>query len=118
MGTSAERSAKPTSRQLAYIRDLNDRTGTEFSHPATSGRARRDIERLTRLVEQQDRAIERFTKLAQESGLPPFDEVRREGTAVRFLWNDRKVMVVIDLEDDPTGPAGAAVSNGDAALAA
>ena len=28
-----------------------------------------------------------------------FDEVVREGAAVRFVWNDRKVMVVIDLED-------------------
>lgn len=118
MGTSAERSAKPTSRQLAYIRDLNNRTGSEFSYPATNGQARREIERLAALVEQQDRAIERFTKLAQDSGLPPFDEVRREGTAVRFVWNDRKVMVVIDLDDDPTDPTGAAVSNSDAALAA
>ena len=117
MSTQARAMAKPTSRQLAYIRDLNSRTGTDFSYPGTRGGARRKIEHLTALAERQDLAIERFTKLGEESGLPPFDEVRRDGTALRFLWNDRKVMVVIDLEDDPTDPGGT-VANDDAAIAA
>lgn len=116
MGTSAQ-AAKPTSRQLAYIRDLNARTGTDFIYPRTIGRARREIERLSFLIERQDLAIKRFSELAENAGLPSFDEVQRDGTALRFLWNDSKVMVVIDLEDDPTDP-GAAAANADAAIAA
>ena len=110
MTSQAQTSAKPTNRQLAFIRELNSKTGTEFSYPGTVGQARQEIERLTALAERQELAIARFTKLAEDSGLPMFDEVLREGAAVRFVWNDRKVMVVIDLDDDPTDPAGAAAA--------
>lgn len=117
MTSHAPMSAKPTSRQLAFIRDLNTRTGTDFTYPGTGGRARQQIERLTVLAERQDQAIGRFTALTENSGLPRFDEVRREGTVVRFVWNDRKVIVVIDLDDDPTDPDAGEATN-DAAIAA
>ena len=114
MTSQARTSAKPTNGQLAFIRELNGKTGTEFSYAGTVGRARQEIERLMALSERQELAIARFTKLAEDSGLPMFDQVLREGAAVRFVWNDRKVMVVIDLEDDPTDPGG----TDDAAIAA
>ena len=110
MTSQAQTSAKPTSRQLVFIRELNSKTGTEFSYPGTVGRARQEIERLMALSERQELAIARFTKLAEDSGLPMFDEVLREGAAVRFVWNARKVMVVLDLDDLPTHPAGAAAA--------
>ena len=110
MTSQGQTSAKPTNSQLAFIRELNSKTGTEFSYPGTVGQARQEIERLTALAECQELAIARFTKLGEDSGLPMFDEVVREGAAVRFVWNDRKVMVVIDLDDDPTDPAGAAAA--------
>ena len=110
MTSQAQTSAKPTNTELAFIRELNSKTGTEFSYPGSVGQARQEIERLTVLAERQELAIARFTKLAEDSGLPMFDEVVREGAAVRFVWNDRKVMVVIDLDDLPTHPAGAAAA--------
>ena len=106
MTSQAQTPANPTSGQLAFIRDLNTRTGTEFSHPGTVDRARQQIERLTALCKRQELAITRFAQLVEDSGLPIFDEARREGTAVRFVWNDRKVMVLVDLDDDLTDPAG------------
>jgi hypothetical protein len=117
MTSQAQTSAKPTSRQLAFIRELNSKTGTEFPCPSTVGRARHEIERLMALSERQEVATARFTKLTEDGGLPMFDEVLREGAAVRFVWNDRKVMVIIDLDDYPTDPASAAAGD-DAAIAA
>jgi len=118
MTSQAQRSAKPTSRQLAFIRELNSRTGTEFPYPSTVGRARHEIERLTTVSERQELAIARFTKLAEDGGLPMFDEVLREGAAVRFVWNDRKVVVIIDLDDFPTHPVGGGAASDDTAIAA
>jgi hypothetical protein len=117
MTSQARTSAKPTNRQLAFIRDLNSKTGTEFFFPGTVGRARQQIERLAALFERQELAIARFTELVKDAGLPLFDEARREGATVRFVWSDRKVIVVLDPEDDQTDPAGAA-ANDDAAIAA
>lgn len=105
MGNHGQAPAEPTSRQLAYIRDLNSRTGTDFAYPGTTGLARQEIERLTRLAERQNLAIARFTAITEAAGLPMFDAVQRDPTTVRFLWNNRKVIVVIDLDDDPTDPA-------------
>lgn len=99
MSTPLETPAKPTSRQLAYIRDLNSRTGTNFNYPGTKGRARREIDRLTALAERQDTAIERFTKVCEDSGLPAADEVQRDGSAVRFLWTEQKLIVIVDLDE-------------------
>lgn len=41
--------AKPTSRQLQYLRVLADRTGTTFTYPATRGEAGAQIDRLRKL---------------------------------------------------------------------
>jgi hypothetical protein len=98
MATEAQLPARPTKTQLAYLRDLSSRTGTDFAYPGTAARARREIKRLLDIAERQDQVVERLAKLGIDEGLPAFDEVRREGTAVRFLWTDRKVMVIIDIE--------------------
>ena len=37
--------------------------------------------------------------LLQEYGLPWPDEVQHGERCVRFLWHDRKVAVVVDLDD-------------------
>lgn len=99
MSTPLETPAKPTNRQLAYIRDLNSRTGTDFNYPGTKGRARQEIDRLSELSERQDLAIKRFTNLCEDSGLPAFDEVERSGNAIRFLWTEQKLIVMIDLDE-------------------
>ena len=43
MTSQTQTSAKPTSRQLAFIRDLNSKTGTEFPYPALPGRPDRRL---------------------------------------------------------------------------
>ncbi len=107
MASQAQTPPRATSRQLALIRDLNTRTGTDFTYPGTVEHARQEIERLTALCERQDLAITRFTQLVEDSRLPRPDEIHHDGTAIRFVWNDRKVIVLIDLDDDPTDPADA-----------
>jgi hypothetical protein len=91
--------AGPTSTQIAYIRDLNIRTGTQYAHPLTSEAARFEINRLNRLLELQDRAVERFTCLLEDSGLPTPDEIQRTDQQIRFVWIERKVIAVVDLAD-------------------
>lgn len=39
-------SPKPTSRQLAYLRALANKTGTTFTYPTTKAQASREIKRL------------------------------------------------------------------------
>jgi len=91
----------PTSTQLTYIRDLNDRTGTQSAHPLAIEAARFEINRLNALRELQDSAVERFTRLLEDSGLPSPDEVQRGENQVRFIWHERKLIAVVDL--DATG---------------
>ena len=40
-------SAKPTTRQLNYLRSLANRTGQTFAYPQTIAQASAEIERLT-----------------------------------------------------------------------
>jgi len=51
----------PTSRQLAYLRVLAERTGQTFVAPTTSGEASREIRRLKAVPRstRADRAFER-----------------------------------------------------------
>ena len=53
-------------------------------------------------MEQIDRkqlAERRMMGLLEDSGLPLPDEVEYGAACVRFLWLDRKVAVVIDLDE-------------------
>jgi hypothetical protein len=42
----------------------------------------------------------RFRGLMDDAGLPAPDEVEHRQDQVRFLWNDHKVAVVVDLAED------------------
>jgi hypothetical protein len=50
-------------------------------------------------IDQKQRAERRMLALLEDSGLPVPDEVEYGAASVRFLWIDRKVAVVIDLDD-------------------
>jgi hypothetical protein len=50
-------------------------------------------------IDQKLRAERRMLDLLEDSGLPYPDQVEYGAAEVRFLWHDRKVAVVIDLDD-------------------
>jgi hypothetical protein len=50
-------------------------------------------------IDQKQRAERRMLALLEDSGLPVPDAVEYGAACVRFLWIDRKVAVVIDLDD-------------------
>lgn len=50
-------------------------------------------------IDQKQQAERRMTRILEDNGLPLPDEVQYGETCVRFLWYDRKVAVVVDLED-------------------
>jgi hypothetical protein len=50
-------------------------------------------------IDVKRQAERRFLALLEDSGLPAPDEVQYAEHCVRFLWLDRKVVVVVDLDD-------------------
>ena len=50
-------------------------------------------------IDQTRRVEQRMWSLLREYGLPQPDEVQLGERCVRFLWHDRKVAVVVDLDD-------------------
>jgi hypothetical protein len=50
-------------------------------------------------IDQKQRVERRMWSLLREYGLPLPDEVQHGERCVRFLWHDRKVAVVVDLDD-------------------
>jgi hypothetical protein len=58
---------RPTSRQLAYLRTLAQRTGQTFSWPTTRSAASREIRRLETVpsITQVDREMERHDWAAE-----------------------------------------------------
>jgi hypothetical protein len=50
-------------------------------------------------IDQKQRIERRMWSLLREYGLPLPDEVQYGERCVRFLWHDRKVAVVVDLDD-------------------
>lgn len=50
-------------------------------------------------IDQKQRAERRMIRLLKDAGLPLPDEVEYGERCVRFLWHDRKVAVVVDLDD-------------------
>lgn len=49
-------------------------------------------------IDQKQLVERRFTALMEDSGLPLPDEVEYGTDCVRFLWLDRKLVVIVDLE--------------------
>ena len=54
--------------------------------------------------DQYGGAEARMRELLAQGGLPAPDECEhdQEARAVRFLWHDRKVCVVIELDEEPS----------------
>lgn len=50
-------------------------------------------------IDEKQRIERRMLRLVREYGLPAPDEVQHGERCVRFLWHDRKVAVVVDLDD-------------------
>lgn len=50
-------------------------------------------------IDHKQQAERRFLALLEDSGLPLPDEVEYGARCVRFLWLDRKVVVVVELEE-------------------
>jgi hypothetical protein len=50
-------------------------------------------------IDQKQLAERRMLALLEDSGLPLPDEVEYGAACVRFLWLDRKVAVVVDLDE-------------------
>jgi hypothetical protein len=50
-------------------------------------------------IDQKQLAERRMLQLLEDSGLPLPDEVQYGEGCVRLLWHDRKVAVVVDLDD-------------------
>jgi hypothetical protein len=50
-------------------------------------------------IDQKQRAERRFLKLLEDAGLPAPDEVQYGHECIRLLWHDRKVAVVVELDD-------------------
>ena len=69
--------SKPTSRQLAYLKSLADRTGQTFTYPQTSQQASAEINRLkhTTPSSRTERYVERKL-IADEIATGPIDAAR------------------------------------------
>jgi hypothetical protein len=50
-------------------------------------------------IDEKQRVERRFLQLVEDCGLPAPDEVRYRTRSVEFLWLDRKVAVVVDLDE-------------------
>jgi hypothetical protein len=50
-------------------------------------------------IDQKQLVERRFMALMEDSGLPLPDEVEYGTDCVRFLWLDRKLVVIVDLEN-------------------
>ena len=50
-------------------------------------------------IDQKQLVERRILALLEDSGLPAPDEVEYGTACVRFLWLDRKVAVVVDLDE-------------------
>lgn len=50
-------------------------------------------------IDEKQQAERHMLRLLEDYGLPLPDEVEYGESCVRFLWHDRKVAVVVDLDD-------------------
>lgn len=50
-------------------------------------------------IDLKQQAERRLLALLDDAGLPAPDEVQYGEACVRFLWHDRKVAVVVDLDE-------------------
>ena len=50
-------------------------------------------------IDKKQRAERKMLRLLEDAGLPAPDEVHYGENCVRLLWHDRKVAVVVELDD-------------------
>jgi hypothetical protein len=50
-------------------------------------------------IDKKQRAERKMLRLLEDAGLPAPDEVQYGENCVRLLWHDRKVAVVVELDD-------------------
>jgi hypothetical protein len=50
-------------------------------------------------IDQKQKAERRMLQLLDDQGLPRPDEIEYGERCIRLLWHDRKVAVIVDLED-------------------
>jgi hypothetical protein len=86
---------KPTSRQLAYLKSLADRTGQTFTYPQTSRQASAEINRLkqTKPSSRTERYVERKL-IADQIATGPIDaarvrddEIHGRGSSATWMHN-------------------------------
>jgi hypothetical protein len=86
---------KPTSRQLAYLKSLADRTGQTFTYPQTSRQASAEINRLkqTKPRSRTERYVERKL-IADQIATGPIDaarvrddEIHGRGSSATWMHN-------------------------------
>jgi hypothetical protein len=77
MATTTTASAKPTRRQLSYLKALADRTGQTFTYPQTSQQASAEINRLKKAKpsSRSERYVERKL-IADQIAAGPIDSAR------------------------------------------
>ena len=93
----ASEAAKPTHKQLSYLRRLAEQTGTTFTPPGTRAEASREIDRLkTRpTTPAVERRRERRAVQDAMASRGPASSVRREettgyGSTARWAHDDRE----------------------------
>ena len=50
-------------------------------------------------IDQKQRVKRRVLQLLKDTGLPTPDDIEYGADSVRFLWQDQKVALVVELED-------------------
>jgi hypothetical protein len=87
--------SKPTSRQLAYLKNLADRTGQTFTYPKTSRQASAEINRLkqTKPSSRTERYVERkliadqIAAGPQDAARVRDDEIHGRGSSATWMHN-------------------------------
>lgn len=94
--TMAARESKPTQRQLRYLRQLAERSGTSFTPPATRRQASEQIEQLKQrsrspgVERRQDRqAVSRGLAEQQPASSVRDDEISGYGAECQWLHSTR-----------------------------
>jgi hypothetical protein len=109
MAKSAAR--KPTSRQLAYLKSLADRTGQTFSYPQTSQQASAEINRLKRT--QPSSRTERYVErklIADQIATGPLDAARVRDDEIHGRGSSATWMHNREQEPPPVEDPGPAAS--------
>jgi hypothetical protein len=104
-------SSKPTSRQLAYLKSLANRTGQTFTYPKTSRQASAEINRLkqTKPTSRTERYVERKL-IADQIATGPLDAARVRDDEIHGRGSSATWMHNREQEPPPVEDPGPAAS--------